>query len=130
MKYAEFRVRLKALCFGESAYKENIDELKTITQMALEDVATRVVPAKLVSSDMRRYPMLRAIDSLRFVRRPETIVSDDSEIDLDDSLITALLYRTATQIVGENKRQLYEALYRKELDNYVFARFYSMQEEF
>lgn len=123
MKYGELRGRLRALLFGESIFKENCEELKTLTDSALIDIATRVAPFALISSDIRKHTPLRYINKNQFVRYPKKIVDDNTEIEIDDALHTALTYRLASFIANENKRMFYEKAYRVELDRFIFANF-------
>lgn len=130
MKYKELRERIKAFCFGEGIYKEDLHELKALVDMALDDIATRVVPMCLISSDMRRYEILRYIDKERFIRVPYKIIDDNTIIDIDNALLTALVYRVTSQLANNSLKPYYDKLYKKELDHYTYAHFYSLEDEY
>ena len=129
MTLGELNKQLKVLLVGESYGKEDKGFILNNLKLSLRDIAMQTAPIALLTKDPNRYPILRQVDNLHFIREPVIPQSDEEEILLDESLELALIYRLASQIATIEKREFYEKKYRVELDKHRFNAFESLQRE-
>lgn len=129
MTLGELNKQLQILLVGEHKGKEDAEFIKNNLKISLRDIAMQTTPVCLITKDPNRYPMLRQIDSLHFIREPVIPQDENDEILLDDSLELALIYKLCSQIATIDKRQFYEKQYRIELDKHRFNTFESLQRD-
>ena len=129
MTLGELNKQLQILLVGEHKGKEDAEFIKNNLKISLRDIAMQTIPIALLTKDPNRYPMLRQIDSLHFIREPVIPQDENDEILLDDSLELALIYKLCSQIATIDKRQFYEKQYRIELDKHRFNTFESLQRD-
>ena len=129
MTLGELNKQLQILLVGEHKGKEDAEFIKNNLKISLRDIAMQTIPVCLITKDPNRYPMLRQIDSLHFIREPVIPQDENDEILLDDSLELALIYKLCSQIATIDKRQFYEKQYRIELDKHRFNTFESLQRD-
>lgn len=129
MTLGELNKQLQILLVGEYKGKEDAEFIKNNLKISLRDIAMQTTPVCLITKDPNRYPILRQIDSLHFIREPVIPQDENDEILLDDSLELALIYKLCSQIATIDKRQFYEKQYRIELDKHRFNTFESLQRD-
>lgn len=129
MTLGELNKQLQILLVGEHKGKEDAEFIKNNLKISLRDIAMQTIPVCLITKDPNRYPMLRQIDSLHFIREPVIPQDENDEILLDDSLELALIYKLCSQIATIDKRQFYEKQYRIELDKHRFNTFEGLQRD-
>ena len=129
MTLGELNKQLQILLVGEHKSKEDAEFIKNNLKISLRDIAMQTTPVCLITKDPNRYPILRQIDSLHFIREPVIPQDENDEILLDDSLELALIYKLCSQIATIDKRQFYEKQYRIELDKHRFNTFESLQRD-
>lgn len=129
MTLGELNKQLQILLVGEHKGKEDAEFIKNNLKISLRDIAMQTTPVCLITKDPNRYPILRQIDSLHFIREPVIPQDENDEILLDDSLELALIYKLCSQIATIDKRQFYEKQYRIELDKHRFNTFESLQRD-
>ena len=129
MTLLELNKQLQILLVGEHKGKDDLEFIKNNLKFSLRDIATQTTPVALLTKDPNRYPILRQVDDLHFIREPVVPQQESDEILLDDSLELALIYKLASQIATIERRQFYEKQYRIELDKHRFNTFESLQRE-
>lgn len=121
MTLGEFSKQLKTLLLGESKGKDDMEVIRLNISLALRDIAMQVVPVVLLTKDYKRYPILRQVDRLHYIREPITPQNENDEILIDTSLELALLFKVASSIVIVDRRKYYEQKYQEELGKHRFA---------
>jgi hypothetical protein len=125
MTYAEFRDGLKSLMGGNKALP-SIESLIPIVQQSLIEVARKTEPLLLITSN-KEEKILQVIDENLFVRQPKKILDENSIIEIDDTLIYAVMYLSATKFSIDSSVSRYRDEANKIISDYNWERFRSFE---
>lgn len=125
MTYAEFRDGLKSLMGGNKALP-SIESLIPIVQQSLIEVARKTEPLLLITSN-KEEKILQVIDEKLFVRQPTKILDENSIIDIDDTLIYAVMYVCCSKFSIDSSITKYKYEANKIISDYNWERYYSFE---
>lgn len=83
---------------------------------ALKKVSMDTIPLSLVVNTTDGYKILRALDSVTFIRKPFEIENNNSELDMDEILLDAVALYVLAGIEKE-KAQTYMGMYWQEIES-------------
>lgn len=83
---------------------------------ALKKVAMDTIPLSLVVNTTDGYKILRALDSVTFIRKPFEIINNNSKLDMDEVLLDAVALYVLAGIEKE-KAQSYMGMYWQEIES-------------
>lgn len=121
MKFSDFKILLESVTAGDRKLPDDSILFITIHQ-AIKRTAVETKPLQLMTNDIRD-EIFFLVEEGYAIRLPNAIVSVDSEIDIDDDLIYAVAYATAS-LVGNGKNfAMYENGFSTQINNYRWARY-------
>lgn len=130
MTFADFKLLCITKKDGEITLPITPDEYKIVLKEALESVATlpKIIPLSLVIID-KRNEVLRPINSTKFVRVPELPEDDTDDIDIDETLVYAVMYELLGNLTTDiNKYGFYEMKHDKIVHNYMWNNYNLLEE--
>jgi hypothetical protein len=123
MKFSEFREYLVGVTTGDKIVPTD-KVLYFFIHKAIKATALQTKPLKLVSNDIRD-KVLFIIEDGYFIRVPNEIKDEQSEIDIDDDLILAVAYYTASMFVHRDNKKKYKEDYHLQVSEYNWNRYYT-----
>jgi hypothetical protein len=120
MNYGDFRVNLKSLSADKNAL--SFEGLAPIVHHSLIQVALKTDPLVLITNDKEKKILQNLEDGL-FVREPNLPVDESSIIDIDSTLIYAVLYITASKLAHNDNILKYKKEAELIINNYNWERY-------
>jgi hypothetical protein len=121
MKYGEFKTHLKGIMIGDKNVPDDT-VLRPIVFQVLKQVALKVEPLVLITNDVE-YEILKTLENELFMRVPYLPQSDEEELDIDETLVYAVVYLVATKISSKDNIIKYEREAWDILNEYMWKRF-------
>jgi len=103
---------------ADRAIKE--ESFNTLIYRAMKDVCIKCEPLSLCSSGIGGGEVLRFIDDVNYVRKPNEPVDDSDILDIDDMLENAVVY-AACMILSRDHKADYEVLFNKAVNDFQWA---------
>lgn len=119
MTYGDFRTNLKSLSADKKAL--TLEELAPIVHHSLIQVASKTDPLVLITNDKEKKILQNLEDGL-FVREPNIPTDETSIIDIDNTLIYAVLYITASKVSHNDNILKYKKEAELIINNYNWER--------
>lgn len=82
---------------------------------AIKEIAMLTIPIRLVVTNQDGYQIIRKIDSVTYIRFPQDIVNDLSEIDIDKFLLDAVALYVLAGIEKE-KASIYMGMFYNQIE--------------
>lgn len=82
---------------------------------AIKEIAILTIPIRLVVANPEGYKIIRKIDSVTYIRFPQDIVNDLSEIDIDTFLLDAVALYVLAGIEKE-KASIYMGMFYNQIE--------------
>ena len=125
MTYAEFREGLKSLMGGNKALP-GVESLIPIVQQSLIEVARKTEPLLLITNN-KEEKILQVINERLFVKQPTKILNENSIIEIDDTLIYAVMYICGSKFSIDSSVTKYKYEANKIISDYNWERYYSFE---
>ncbi len=123
MKYSEFKEVLAGVTTGDKTLPSD-NVLYVFIDRAIRATALETKPLVLVSDDIRD-DILFMIEDEYFIRTPKKITTVDDVLDIDEDLILAVAYFTASLFVHRDNKKKYKDNFDFEVSSYNWARYYT-----
>ncbi|MCK5111067.1 MAG: hypothetical protein KAQ94_06055 [Arcobacteraceae bacterium] len=104
MKYEDFKKHLTVIVGGDRPLPKDNNDLKTIILQCLREVAAKCEPLSLMTRDMEN-DILQSMESEDglYIRVPKLSMENDDVMDMDETLVYAVSYLTASKLSKHKK---------------------------
>lgn len=114
MILSEFKDLMISKTTSRKAFPIDI-QLENRISTAIKEVAMLTIPIRLVVANPNEYQIIRKVDSVTYIRFPQDIVSDLSEIDIDRFLLDAVALYVLAGIEKE-KASIYMGMFYSQIE--------------
>ena len=126
MKFSEFKIAVEGATTGDKKLPED-DKLIPLVNEAMKMVARKSEPLTLITNDIRDDVLVHIDDENYFIRKPNLIEDDDSELDIDEELHFAVVYQTAMLFGHRDNKPYYKALMEDVTTDYEWTRYNTLE---
>lgn len=114
MTFVEFKDLMISKTISRRTFPIDI-QLESRISTAIKEVAMLTIPIRLVVANPDGYQIIRKVDSVTYIRFPQDIVSDLSEIDIDRFLLDAVALYVLAGIEKE-KASIYMGMFYNQIE--------------
>lgn len=121
MTLLQLKNKVSIFIEGDRKLPSEIDKWNTLIGLAIEYISNRTIPFSLIGTSLLTQEPYRYIKDLRFIRKPVSVIADDSKVDIDEQLGNAVGYYISMMIAkDEGTKFKFNKLCDIEIDVYDY----------